>query len=527
VPDLSPSAVQAPAATQRAEFLLRAPQPASTSRWALLLFLSLNFLFMLTSTGRIRTTDEVMTLFESESLVLRGSTAVPQAVAARLFFGRYDRQGQPRAAYAPGQALATTPWYALGHYALGKAPGVPPSAGDLMVGFALTLSSATFAAAAAAFAFLVFCALGIDRRLSLAATLLLALATPLFAYSGWFFSEPLTCALLLGAAWALFGQSDGIPAARAAMGGALLGCAVVVRPTHILLTPVFLLAILVRERRRGVKPALVAASALGAAVVAYLAYNQYIFGNAFQFGYPESAEAGKHVTGFETPLWVGLAGFLFSPGKSIFLFAPPILLALWGLPALWRRDRGLATIAILSLPLALGFYGRYTQWEGGYCFGPRYLVPALALLSLALGPALAKAGPHTRAVAILVFVAGTAVQVLGLATSFLEAEVGHGYYSRTFDYRLGYNALVIQAELLLKYLGSSAPARIGLGFDRWFVFLAKAGVNHGTLLATGLLMAAGAALCVTLLAQCVRREGVSPAHMRAATTSGAADLLRG
>ncbi len=347
---------------------MRVPQPDSLRRWAVLLFLSLNFLFMLTSTGRVRTIDEVMTLFESESLVLRGSTAVPQAVAARLFFGRYDRQGQPRAAYAPGQALATTPWYALGHYVLGKAPGVPENARDLMVGFALTLSSATFAAAAAAFAFLIFCAMGIDRRTALAAALFLTLATPLFAYSGWFFSEPLACALLLGAAWSLFGQSDGIPARRAALGAALLGFAVLVRPTHILLAPIFLIAVVVRERRAGFRPTAVAGAVLSAAVVAYLAYNYHLFGSPFQFGYPDSAEAGKHVTGFETPLWLGFTGFLFSPGKSIFLFAPPVLLALWGLPALWRRDRGLATIATISLPLALGFYARYTQWEGGYCF---------------------------------------------------------------------------------------------------------------------------------------------------------------
>jgi len=493
------------------EGVVYAPQPSSLRRWAVLLFLSLNFLFMVTSTGRVRTADEVMTLFESESLVLRGSTAVPQAVAAHLFFGRYDRQGQPRAAYAPGQALATTPWYALGHYILGKAPGVPLNARDLMAGFALTLSSATFAAAAATFSFLIFCAMGTDRRTSLLATLVLALATPLFAYSGWFFSEPLACALLLGAAWSLFGQNDVIPARRAALAGALLGFAVLVRPTHILLAPIFLVAILVRERRSGLKPASVAAVVLGVVLATYLSYNYFVFGNPLQFGYPDSAEAGKHVTGFETPLRLGLTGFLFSPGKSIFLFAPPVLLALWGLPALWERDRGLATIATVSLPLALGFYARYTQWEGGYCFGPRYLVPALLLLSLSLGAVLAEASQSTRAVAILLFIVGAIVQILGLATSFLEAESGHGYYNQQFDYRTEFNALGIQGQLLLDYLSKHEPARIGLGFDRWFVFLSKAGVSHGTLWGLGLAMVGGVVVSATALARCVRRElPVSP-----------------
>jgi hypothetical protein len=233
----------------------------------------------------------------------------------------------------------------------------------------------------------------------------------------------------------------------------------------------------------------------------------------FQIGYPASMEAGKHVTGFETPLRLGLFGFLLSPGKSIFLFAPPVLLALVGLPALWRRDRGLATLAGVSLPVALGFFARYTQWEGGYCFGARYLVPALLLLSLALGPVLAEAGQKTRVVAGLLFLAGLAVQTLGLATSFLEAEVGHGYYNQEFDYRLGYNALSNQLELLLKYLDIHEPARIGLGLDRWFVFLAKGGVSHTTLLALGLVMACCAVLSIKALALVhhLRREGVAPA----------------
>ncbi|MFZ3212082.1 MAG: hypothetical protein WA188_11270, partial [Terriglobales bacterium] len=190
MPDPTPIVAEAPAALLEPRIVssVRVRPQATLRRWTILLFLSLNFLFMLTSTGRVRLQDELMTLFESESLVLRGSTAVPQALAGNLFFGRFDRQGQPRAAYAPGQALVTTPWYVLGHYVLRQAPGVPPFARDLMVGFAMTMSSAVFAAAAATFAFLLFCGMGIERRTALAATLMLALATPLFAYSGWFFS---------------------------------------------------------------------------------------------------------------------------------------------------------------------------------------------------------------------------------------------------------------------------------------------------------------------------------------------------
>ncbi len=124
---------------------------------------------------------------------------------------------------------------------------------------------------------------------------------------------------------------------------------------------------------------------------------------------------------------------------------------------------------------------------------------------------LAEAGQSTRAIAILLFIAGVAVQTLGLATSFLEAEVGHGYYNQRFDYRLGYNALAVQAGLLVKYLNSHEPVRIGLGFDRWFVFLGKAGVSHGTLGALGLAMAGCAVLSTAALVRRLRHDDVSPA----------------
>jgi hypothetical protein len=44
-----------------------------------------------------------------------------------------------------------------------------------------------------------------------------------------------------------------------------------------------------------------------------------------------------------------------------------------------------------------------------------------------------------------------------------------------------HNALVGQARLFAHYLVSDAPAPIGLGMDRWFVFLRKGGVSGGTI----------------------------------------------
>jgi hypothetical protein len=463
---------------------MMAARDPSRRRIAILLFLSLDFLFMLMSGGRVRTLDEVSVDFQSESLVTRGSTAVPQAVAANFFYGKFDRNGQPRTPYGDGQAILVAPWHLAGRMLRAVLPGIPFQSKDLFVDVVVTSSSATFSALSATLAFWIFCGLGIDIKTAALAALMLALGTPLFAYSAWFFSEPLVAALLLGAALALFGGGgEQRSIALAALAGVLLGVAIWVRPAHIIAVPVFFLALLIRDREKSIRPAITLAAVVALFGGAYLLRNQIYFGNPMDFGYPPEAEGGKHLNSFETPLATGLYGFLLSPGKSVFLFAPVLLLAIPGVFRLAKRNIGLAIVAAGTPLIYLLFFARYTQWEGGYCVGPRYLVPAIALLCLGLGPALADATPAIRKLALVLFAAGVFVQVVSIGTSFMEDQTTGKYYDAQWNYRMDYSSIQGQTALLLHYLSTSKPARMNFGHDRWFVFLAKGGVSRGVLAA--------------------------------------------
>jgi hypothetical protein len=460
--------------------------------------LFLNFFYFLFSSGRVRTIDEVSAAFQVESLAKHGTAAIPQAVEARMFYGTFDRFGRPESPYPPGQALAMLPWYAAGRFVGSHLPGVPTDLRDVVSDFFLTGESAFFSALAAALALCIFLHLGIAPKICMMAAGILALATPLAAYSGWLFSEPLAAALLLGAAAVLFASPQGTPIhiARALGAGALLGATIWVRPTHVIALPIFLIALFVRERKKRWSAAAMLAGVAGAFVIVLLWRNAHLHGSSFEFGYPSAAEGGKALNTFQTPLATGLLGFLVSPGKSIFLFSPPILLALLGLPRLWRRDRGLAFVAAAAPIAYLLFFATYTQWEGGYCYGPRYLVPALALLGLGIGPALQAASRNTRLLAIAVLVAGFFVQAVGSATSFLEADAAGGYYDAQYNYRMSFSPIAMHIHLLLHYATSRA-APIGQGFDKWWVFLSKAGVSAGSLwiLAAALLVGAFASGC--------------------------------
>ncbi|NJL92732.1 MAG: hypothetical protein HC915_02850, partial [Anaerolineae bacterium] len=108
-----------------------------------------------------------------------------------------------------------------------------------------------------------------------------------------------------------------------------------------------------------------------------LLHNALRSGNPWTSGYADQ--------GFETPPWVGISGLLLAPGRSVFLFAPPLVLAVWLWRPFWRRWPALAEAIGLAWGLALLVYGSWWAWHGGWAWGPRFLVPLLPVSLLPLG----------------------------------------------------------------------------------------------------------------------------------------------
>jgi hypothetical protein len=79
------------------------------------------------------------------------------------------------------------------------------------------------------------------------------------------------------------------------------------------------------------------------------------------------------------------------------------------------------------------------------------------------------------------FALGLLVQAIGLSTNIVEDMVTNHYYDAQWNYQIGYSAISGQLRLIAKYLGG-APAPLGMGFDRWFLFIGKAGMPHATVL---------------------------------------------
>jgi len=95
---------------------------------------------------------------------------------------------------------------------------------------------------------------------------------------------------------------------------------------------------------------------------------------------------------WSTPFHVGFLGALFQPEKSIFLFDPLLVLAMFLLALLWKRltpeVRAYGITSLLLLLAYIGFYARYTYWSGDFAWGDRYVSTAAELVTLVAVPLL-------------------------------------------------------------------------------------------------------------------------------------------
>lgn len=103
--------------------------------------------------------------------------------------------------------------------------------------------------------------------------------------------------------------------------------------------------------------------------------------NWARYGSPISFGMGGGVK-FMGKTWIGLYGLFLSPGKSVFLYAPPLLLTLFALPAAWRQCRDLLLVIVVTVGPVVYGSASVLFWSGDYAWGPRYLVFAVPVLFL-------------------------------------------------------------------------------------------------------------------------------------------------
>jgi hypothetical protein len=115
--------------------------------------------------------------------------------------------------------------------------------------------------------------------------------------------------------------------------------------------------------------------AAGAAVPLILLglYNYMHFASPFR-----SAFQGQSMARIRWPL-EGLAGFLFSPAKGLFLFSPIMIFFPIAMIRTWKCGLQ-ARAATICVIVHLLFWSCYADWWGGWGFGARYLAEIIPLM---------------------------------------------------------------------------------------------------------------------------------------------------
>ncbi len=378
--------------------------------------------YLLTSSFRIDSGDGEAMYRVAYALATRGEVAIQpleaghellldaQGRAARMKgvsgYGMVGRDGRFYAKYGLGWSLVAVPFVALAHVVHPLLPSVEEG---LLTRMAVLLVNPLATAAAVSVFYLLARRFYREPTARLLA-LFLALGTPVWYYARSAFSEPLAMFLLLGAL-------EAFERKRFGWAGVLLGFMLVVRPATFILLPVLLgwFGWRFPPVQGNRKPWMVLLLPLLGGQMVVFGYNWWRFGGPLDFGY-------RHV-GWDTPLFEGLYGLLFSPGKGLFLYAPVLLLFfpgiwLWGKGSHAQRQWRVLAIGLLTVQTL--FLAVYRHWDGGGGWGPRLLMPVVPFFVLPIGSVLERwwSQKGLQFFAALLFSLSVTIQVLGLSVNW-------------------------------------------------------------------------------------------------------------
>jgi 4-amino-4-deoxy-L-arabinose transferase-like glycosyltransferase len=300
--------------------------------------------------------------------------------------------------------------------------------------------------------------LGFDEYASILAALTFGTCTFAWFYARTFMTEPASTFFLVLTFYAMLRFKGGRRLTWLCLSGFGLGLAILVRMQNMIVLPAFAIWLIFElwvSQRLYLKSRLSAAVLWTVPVFASLAiiaeYNYLRFGSITDTGWKTQVLPVI----FQNPLYVGLYGFLLSPGKSIFWYAPILAPAVYGWKFLWRKSPKITAVLAMLIASYLLFYSHYHWWPGGGAWGPRFMVELLPFLMIGLAALVDDGlGLIGRIAVGMTVVLSFFVQTASVLVSYIPYETLMDKTLETYDRLLwvpAYSPVIVQSGYLIHH----------------------------------------------------------------------------
>ncbi|MCC7165200.1 MAG: hypothetical protein IT331_22060 [Anaerolineae bacterium] len=439
---------------------------------AVSLFLFLLTIYLLTMGGHTYAPDDESMFYVTESMVRRGEFDIPNFAEYPTVSGWYGVEGKTFTGSGIAQSVAAIPFYVAGAQV---AEWFTPPFEGVILRLAVNTMNPLISALLGVVLFAFAISLGYSTRVSLGLALIWGLATFAWIEAKTFYNEPLMGLLALLAFYFMRCAHQTPRALWFVLAGSFWALSATTKIHAFVALPALLCYGVViaaagwrtgGDTARAWRNALKYAAGFALPVVVILGagilfYNYLRFLDPLEMGY--GGEPASY------PILNGLYGILASPGRSIFLYAPPILLGLIALPWFARQHRLEAWVFAFYFFTALFFHARYENWSSGGTWGNRYIYPVLPFLILPAGVLFENArGWFAKSALALVVALGVLVQLTAVPLNF-DTYINTNLSRSSRFYEVENSPIVAHARMV--------PERFNLWWNQWT--LPKPGVVLG------------------------------------------------